>query len=589
MAIALLVPVAMLLLARRGGADAAFPLDDAWIHLTFARNLARHGAFAYFPGDPVTTGSTAPLFTLLEAAAFLVTSNERVIGFGLGLLAYAVFLVIARRDAGERFAHAGWAALPIGLLACDGRFGILAASGMETTLFLAALALVFLAWRRGDARLAGVAAGAALWTRPEAMLLAPILCVDALLKRRRPRHAFAGIAAFVLLLGAYLAFHRLTGPAWLPNTLAAKAAYYGGRTLSQFLREDVAATFGGGWLLLAPFVAYALWRAVRELFTPQPSAPRVELAWCAGVVVAYALMLPYSHRFNRYLLPALPGYAIAGVWGLREATTHAARLRTWAPVTVAAVLLVAQAVWFLPTFADYTAAARYHASHHVRTGRWLAVNSDSGAVVATHDIGAIAFESHRRVIDMAGLVTPEVIPHLRTPGYAAYLESLFVRRHVTYVAVLQDWQGVDGVLPVFDADAEPEWLRVYDWREKDAHLVSEAVLAGEREALAAMRAGRTDLAITRLRAVLATDPRAATAWSLYGAALDRAGHGGDAAAAFRTALAHFPALADARFGLAAGMVRVGALADARVQLDSLRATAPAHLGVDWLEARLITH
>src|SRR4026207_1010669 len=42
---------------------ATFPLDDSWIHLQFARNLAEGRGFAYNPGVPVS-GSTAPLSTV---------------------------------------------------------------------------------------------------------------------------------------------------------------------------------------------------------------------------------------------------------------------------------------------------------------------------------------------------------------------------------------------------------------------------------------------------------------------------------------------------------------------------------------------
>lgn len=36
-----------------------FPLDDAWIHQTYARNLAQSGQLAYLPGQP-SAGSTSP-------------------------------------------------------------------------------------------------------------------------------------------------------------------------------------------------------------------------------------------------------------------------------------------------------------------------------------------------------------------------------------------------------------------------------------------------------------------------------------------------------------------------------------------------
>src|SRR5688572_23083681 len=47
----------------------AFPLDDAWIHQTYARTFAQNGEWAYRPGQP-SSGSTAPLWTLLLALGY---------------------------------------------------------------------------------------------------------------------------------------------------------------------------------------------------------------------------------------------------------------------------------------------------------------------------------------------------------------------------------------------------------------------------------------------------------------------------------------------------------------------------------------
>ncbi len=49
---------------------AGFPVDDAWIHQVFARNLAQHGEFAYNLGQPVA-GSTSPLWTILLVPGYL--------------------------------------------------------------------------------------------------------------------------------------------------------------------------------------------------------------------------------------------------------------------------------------------------------------------------------------------------------------------------------------------------------------------------------------------------------------------------------------------------------------------------------------
>src|SRR5512138_3261167 len=46
-----------------------FPLDDAWIHQIYARNLGLHGVLAFNPGQP-STGSTSFGWTLLLAAGY---------------------------------------------------------------------------------------------------------------------------------------------------------------------------------------------------------------------------------------------------------------------------------------------------------------------------------------------------------------------------------------------------------------------------------------------------------------------------------------------------------------------------------------
>ena len=51
--------------------ELGFPLDDSWIHQTFARNLSQGQGLAYEAGHLVT-GSTAPLWTALLSLLFHV-------------------------------------------------------------------------------------------------------------------------------------------------------------------------------------------------------------------------------------------------------------------------------------------------------------------------------------------------------------------------------------------------------------------------------------------------------------------------------------------------------------------------------------
>ncbi len=62
-----------------------FPLDDAWIHQTYARNLAESGEWSFSPGIR-SAGSTSPFYTILLSAGYLVELNPFFWTFMLGWL-----------------------------------------------------------------------------------------------------------------------------------------------------------------------------------------------------------------------------------------------------------------------------------------------------------------------------------------------------------------------------------------------------------------------------------------------------------------------------------------------------------------------
>ena len=71
LALASVVSVGAYLVASALYYRIGFPLDDSWIHLTYARNLAVYGEWAFQPGKP-SAGSTAPLWTALLSIGFFI-------------------------------------------------------------------------------------------------------------------------------------------------------------------------------------------------------------------------------------------------------------------------------------------------------------------------------------------------------------------------------------------------------------------------------------------------------------------------------------------------------------------------------------
>jgi len=124
-------------------------------------------------------------------------------------------------------------------------------------------------------------------------------------------------------------------------------------------------------------------------------------------------------RYAAYLVPLL---TVVGLVGLREAWTllreqlQGGRVRLWRYrlrrlvwVCVLGNVLVLD----LRQGRDYAANVADINQMHVAMGQWLAANTPAEAVVATNDIGAIAYFSERRLLDIVGLATPEMLGYLQ--------------------------------------------------------------------------------------------------------------------------------------------------------------------------------
>jgi hypothetical protein len=71
----------------------------------------------------------------------------------------------------------------------------------------------------------------------------------------------------------------------------------------------------------------------------------------------------------------------------------------------------------------------------VATARWVRANTEPAALIAAHDIGALGYFGGRRLLDLAGLVSPEVIPFIRDEArLSAWLDEMGADYLVTFPA-----------------------------------------------------------------------------------------------------------------------------------------------------------
>ena len=239
----------------------SFPLDDSWIHLQFARNLAEGQGFAYNAGVPVA-GSTAPLWTLLLAAVFALFGSHPFWAKPIGIALTLATALLTRRLAWQWTRDRGLALVAGVATGIAGPLVWGALSGMEVSLaaLLVTAAVVCHMSKRDGAT--AVLLGLAALARPEAVLLIPLCWMARPITWRRTA-LFFGVA--VACLGPWVLFNLATAGTPLPATASAKIE--GG--LVGFLagtRESIATTF-----LRRPWrfeVAWVRWLWSVDVFLP---------------------------------------------------------------------------------------------------------------------------------------------------------------------------------------------------------------------------------------------------------------------------------------------------------------------------------
>ncbi len=458
-----------------------FPLDDAWIHQTYARNLAELGEWSFVPGV-ISAGSTSPLWTFLLALLHVIRPGTPfmltyflgvLVLWGLACLAELIFRKCITWNKTQ---------LPLAgiLIVLEWHLVWAGASGMETLLMAAVVLLVFFYLQAGSLRgyiFAGLTIGIGVWVRPDALtLVGPLFFILLLRKwgwKENGKALGSSLGALAIPLAAYLGFNYwMSGHIW-PNTFYAKQAEYAilqDIPLVTRYTQILALPMVGAGILLLPGFIYKAFQAVqiRNLFWISA------ILWWLGYSLVYALQLPVTYQHGRYLIPAMPVYFLIGLIGSLEGLKfeRGAKGVLWAIKRVWAVSVVAVLVAFLiiggQSYAKDVAIVN---TEMVAAANWLNTNTNTTDLIAVHDIGAVGYFSHRNIVDLAGLVTPELIPFIRDETQLArYLNQ----QGAAYLMTFPSWypELTSRLEPVyvsfgaFSAPAGGENMTIYRWKQK---------------------------------------------------------------------------------------------------------------------------
>lgn len=413
-------------------ASGGFPLDDSWIHQVYGRNLALRGEWAFVPGIP-SAASTSPLYTVLLAIGYKLGISYQFWTHTLGVIALWVTAMLGARIAERLLPGSRWVGLLTGLALISAWHLIwAAASGMETMLFsMWTMVLIAAGFYESGGRSLrtqhlvlrgagfGLLAALTTLTRPEGVVLAGLIGVTLLITRPRSTllWGIGAALAFMVTLSPYLILNlQLTG-GLLPDTAAAKQAENAPLLLDSFparFRNMIMPLSAGGQLFLLPGAIYYL-RVRRSQFTQNWRDRVVDflpLIWSLALIVLYAARLPAYYQHGRYVIPALPAFIIIGVVGTISVVQWGQKSLLGRVLTRS--LVVSGLIGFVylgyrqgPIL--YRTDVKIIDEEMVASAHWIAENIPLDETLAIHDIGAVGYFASRPMLDLAGLVSPEII------------------------------------------------------------------------------------------------------------------------------------------------------------------------------------
>jgi arabinofuranosyltransferase len=447
---------------RTSGTAAAttgFPLDDSWIHLVYARSISELNGFAYNPGEQ-EAGFTSPLWVIVLASSFwlkpLFLGNlvlaVKFIGVTVAWICSGLVYEVARRVSGSYLG-----ALCAGLLvAVDPSLCFAKISGMEVLLASTTVLCVLLAMLEANPIAIGLALAAAPLARPEnAIIVLFALPVCFAILRNRARWVRDGVAMLMpvaIAATGWIGFCLSATGRPLPNTYYAK---YAGKGIELFL-ANLKVIFGtmvfdlpwfylgSGLLLFALGVRLILIHGKGELLTQKLTNALIliyPLIFIVGIAWSNTLQQGSPFYWNRYFQPIIPILAIPLGIALGKLIQHTSKgfystgLRDRLQALGTLVLCLFPLVTLPSKFMTY--AHRFSENcedinqTQVKIGQWLADNTETDAIIAANDAGAIRFFSQRPVIDLIGLNTHEVLS--RGPF------AILMEKRPRYVVIFPSW------------------------------------------------------------------------------------------------------------------------------------------------------
>jgi hypothetical protein len=449
-----------------------FPMDDTYIHFVYAKNLSEQGQLFFNDNSEKGVGTSSILWVLLLAAGDRIglSFNAAAKTFGilsLAVLGAAIYQLLRPINKPTICLAASL------LVVLSGHMLWFALSGMETVLFLALGILILLCYRDEQWVWVGILSGLLFLTRVEGIFLCIVIGVFDILRHRTVRFGLlkAGVICAVLG-GSWVLYLFLRTGYLLPTSGVGK---HFSQILSIQLAQRINPSYGlmsrfpaltypiilvlytlefalGGGALPAPYIhidpklgAYTyqlsvwaivgwifvvlplFWIAARKVFQYlkmpgwQLDSGRLPLIilliWTIVHNIGYMMYLPIIGTAGRYAAMNYIAIWIALMLGISSVRRPGLKLILFSGVLF---IFASNTVYWNKVY-----DANIEHMEDVRIAAAKSISDDflPAETCAASDVGAVRYFSQRPIVDLGGLINPELIQWYLNGELDRYLDE----------------------------------------------------------------------------------------------------------------------------------------------------------------------
>jgi len=439
--------------------------DDWFITLTYSKNIAKGNGFV-FNHPPATLGTTTPLFTLLTAAISLIFYKLElsVIALFLSALCWIsiiwIFFLFKRTWGLEN-----WQVCIIGLviIGLSGRQWL----GMEAYLFASLLTLTISLFLSGHYNLTGFISGLLFLTRGEGFLIIPVILTfmflqyknNAIDKEKMLKNSFKILISFVIVFSIWFIYAELTFGHFLPNTLNAKVAQGQTNLWSTFFPTLITRWFNswGRQFEIIPGINFykiiTLLGFINILINDRKWL--IWIAWIMLYIIGYSLLqVPAYHWYQIPIVFVLNIFFGLGALKIISALIRLAKVYKYTYFLFSIFILAFIWLSVNPESNLKPIQGDARGKSYTNLSRWLVENTYPCESVAYIEIGYLGYYTNNKIVDLAGLISPDITPYISQGDFA----SGFWKYNPDYYIYLPDFDWALSAIranPRFDREYQP--------------------------------------------------------------------------------------------------------------------------------------